>query len=175
MQHNTLVAAAVLSLLLLTTPATAQWTIEESTDVHIFTDRPEVTIASLVSEEGRLAWEYSCLYLGRGFVEDLQLFPLKANQECCDTFKSGSIRYNIDQEPLQRRGWNSGGSWMAPHTPQTMRQFLDGLRKHNALTVQKVGRAGLPTTTLGLLFHAAEHSTRHAGQAISTAKILAGS
>ena len=37
------------------------------------------------------------------------------------------------------------------------------------------GRAGLPTTTLGLLFHAAEHSTRHAGQAISTAKILAGS
>ena len=39
---------------------------------------------------------------------------------------------------------------------------------------RKVGRAGLPSTTLGLLFHAAEHSTRHAGQAISTAKILAG-
>ena len=38
---------------------------------------------------------------------------------------------------------------------------------------RKVGRAGLPSTTLGLLFHAAEHSTRHAGQAISTAKILA--
>ena len=42
-------------------------------------------------------------------------------------------------------------------------------------TARTVGRAGLPTTTLGLLFHAAEHSTRHAGQAISTAKILAGS
>ena len=39
---------------------------------------------------------------------------------------------------------------------------------------RRVGRAGLPSTTLGLLFHAAEHSTRHAGQAISTAKILAG-
>jgi uncharacterized damage-inducible protein DinB len=37
-----------------------------------------------------------------------------------------------------------------------------------------VGRLQLPTTVLGLLFHAAEHSVRHAGQAVSTAKILAG-
>jgi hypothetical protein len=42
------------------------------------------------------------------------------------------------------------------------------------LTARKVGRAGLPSTTLGLLWHAAEHSTRHAGQAITTAKILTG-
>ena len=39
---------------------------------------------------------------------------------------------------------------------------------------RKVGRAGLPSTTLGLLFHAAEHATRHVGQAITTARILAG-
>lgn len=37
-----------------------------------------------------------------------------------------------------------------------------------------VGRARLPTTVLGLLFHAAEHSTRHAGQIITTAKIVRG-
>src|SRR5262245_6322896 len=36
------------------------------------------------------------------------------------------------------------------------------------LDVRKVGRAGLPATVLGLLFHAAEHSTRHVGQAITT-------
>ncbi len=42
------------------------------------------------------------------------------------------------------------------------------------LAPKKVGRAGLPSTTLGLIFHAAEHCTRHAGQAISTAKILRG-
>jgi len=41
------------------------------------------------------------------------------------------------------------------------------------LEPRQVGRAGLPSTTLGLLFHAAEHATRHAGQAITTAKILA--
>jgi len=35
-----------------------------------------------------------------------------------------------------------------------------------------VGRARLPSTVLGLLFHAAEHASRHAGQAATTAKIL---
>lgn len=39
---------------------------------------------------------------------------------------------------------------------------------------RKVGRSGLPSTTIGLLFHGAEHSLRHAGQAITTAKILRG-
>ena len=37
-----------------------------------------------------------------------------------------------------------------------------------------VGRAALPSTVGGLLFHAAEHSTRHLGQAITTARILSG-
>lgn len=40
------------------------------------------------------------------------------------------------------------------------------------LEERKVGRAGLPSTTLGLMFHVAEHATRHAGQAITTAKVL---
>jgi uncharacterized damage-inducible protein DinB len=37
---------------------------------------------------------------------------------------------------------------------------------------REVGRRRLPSTVLGLLFHAAEHSTRHAGQMITTAKAL---
>jgi hypothetical protein len=39
---------------------------------------------------------------------------------------------------------------------------------------RRVGRAGLPSTVLGLIVHAAEHSTRHAGQAVTTALILRG-
>src|SRR5262249_20944037 len=36
----------------------------------------------------------------------------------------------------------------------------------NALTEPRaVGRAGLPSTVIGLLFHAAEHTQRHVGQA----------
>jgi uncharacterized damage-inducible protein DinB len=38
-----------------------------------------------------------------------------------------------------------------------------------------VGRQQLPSTVLGLLFHAAEHTQRHAGQAATTARILRGS
>jgi hypothetical protein len=36
---------------------------------------------------------------------------------------------------------------------------------------RRIGRAGLPATVLGLLFHAAEHTTRHVGQAITTALV----
>jgi len=37
-----------------------------------------------------------------------------------------------------------------------------------------VGRAQLPSTVLGLLFHAAEHTQRHVGQLLVTARILRG-
>lgn len=36
--------------------------------------------------------------------------------------------------------------------------------------VRYVGRAQLPSTVLGLLFHAAEHAARHAGQITTTAR-----
>ena len=35
-----------------------------------------------------------------------------------------------------------------------------------------VGRLELPTNVFGLLFHIAEHTQRHAGQAITTAKVV---
>lgn len=35
-----------------------------------------------------------------------------------------------------------------------------------------VGRQQLPSTVLGLLFHAAEHTQRHAGQIVTTARIV---
>lgn len=35
-----------------------------------------------------------------------------------------------------------------------------------------VGRAAMPTTVLGLLFHAAEHAQRHAGQIATTVRAL---
>jgi len=37
---------------------------------------------------------------------------------------------------------------------------------------RKVGRKGLPTTVIGLLVHISEHTQRHVGQAIVTAKIV---
>ncbi len=37
---------------------------------------------------------------------------------------------------------------------------------------RKVGRAGLPSTCIGLLFHAAEHAQRHLGAIIATARFV---
>ena len=37
---------------------------------------------------------------------------------------------------------------------------------------RRVGRAQLPSTVLGLLFHAAEHTQRHVGQLLVTARVL---
>lgn len=53
---------------------------------------------------------------------------------------------------------------------------LDQLRDTAASTLtdrRAVGRAQLPSTVIGLLFHAAEHMQRHAGQAVTTARFSA--
>ncbi len=52
---------------------------------------------------------------------------------------------------------------------------IDQLRRTSEASVLEarvVGRRRLPSTVIGLIFHAAEHSARHAGQALTTAKIL---
>ena len=41
------------------------------------------------------------------------------------------------------------------------------------LEPRRVGRLQLPSTVIGLLFHAAEHTQRHIGQLVTTAKALA--
>jgi uncharacterized damage-inducible protein DinB len=55
-----------------------------------------------------------------------------------------------------------------------MRQ-LSQTSEESLLTPRFVGRAQLPSTVLGLLFHAAEHASRHTGQVVTTCKILRGS
>jgi uncharacterized damage-inducible protein DinB len=45
-------------------------------------------------------------------------------------------------------------------------------RDDQLLEPRGVGRQQLPSTVMGLVFHAAEHATRHAGQAITTARVI---
>lgn len=40
------------------------------------------------------------------------------------------------------------------------------------LDAREVGRAKLPSTVIGLLFHAAEHTQRHIGQVATTSKVV---
>ena len=52
---------------------------------------------------------------------------------------------------------------------------LRGTPAERLLEPREVGRARLPSTVLGLLFHAAEHTSRHAGQLVTTLKVVRGS
>ncbi|HTI36400.1 MAG TPA: DinB family protein [Vicinamibacterales bacterium] len=57
----------------------------------------------------------------------------------------------------------------------TVERALDQLRTTDVRTLtdgRSVGRARLPSTVLGLLFHGAEHTQRHAGQIATLVKML---
>ena len=52
---------------------------------------------------------------------------------------------------------------------------LDQLRATDEATLtaeRHVGRLRLPSTVIGLLFHAAEHTQRHIGQALTTSRMM---
>ncbi|RRQ47495.1 DinB family protein [Maribacter algicola] len=50
--------------------------------------------------------------------------------------------------------------------------YFKGLSEDILMEPRSVGRKKLPSTVLGLLFHAAEHSQRHVGQLLVTASVL---
>lgn len=53
-------------------------------------------------------------------------------------------------------------------------RYFEGVDPGTLLEPRLVGRLKLPSTKLGLIFHAAEHSSRHAGQVVTLARIVAG-
>jgi hypothetical protein len=62
---------------------------------------------------------------------------------------------------------------LRPHRQSTGRSSRSARRRtRSLLEPREVGKQKLPSNVLGLLYHAAEHATRHAGQAVSTARIL---
>jgi uncharacterized damage-inducible protein DinB len=53
-------------------------------------------------------------------------------------------------------------------------EYLRAVPDDMLLTLREVGRKRLPSTTLGLIFHAAEHSARHAGQIVTLTRVVQG-
>jgi uncharacterized damage-inducible protein DinB len=51
-------------------------------------------------------------------------------------------------------------------------QVLRSTPDADLMLARRVGRAGLPSNVLGLLFHCAEHTHRHTGQLVTTSKIV---
>jgi hypothetical protein len=50
--------------------------------------------------------------------------------------------------------------------------YIRSVSEASLLIPREVGRKRLPSTTLGLIFHAAEHSSRHAGQIVTLNKLV---
>lgn len=64
---------------------------------------------------------------------------------------------------------------LVKHFHATVEQFLAYLPTVPEATLPEfrpVGRAQLPSTVIGLLVHAAEHTTRHVGQLLVTARVV---
>jgi uncharacterized damage-inducible protein DinB len=60
---------------------------------------------------------------------------------------------------------------------ETLEQSAERIRRFKMSQLDEprmVGRRGLPSTVGGLLVHIADHTQRHVGQAITTAKIVTG-
>jgi hypothetical protein len=67
---------------------------------------------------------------------------------------------------------------------EVLAEFREGLRgakdrvravdPESFAEARGIGRKKLPTTVVGLLIHCAEHTQRHVGQAVTTAKIVRG-
>ena len=53
------------------------------------------------------------------------------------------------------------------------RQRVTGIAKGSYEEPRRVGRAMLPSSVGGLVVHCAEHTQRHVGQAVTTAKVVA--
>lgn len=79
-------------------------------------------------------------------------------------------------EVLKQEGTPGPGvAQLATVADAAIERALDQLRATSATALfedRAVGRARLPATVLGLLFHGAEHTTRHVGQLVTTLKIV---
>jgi len=73
-----------------------------------------------------------------------------------------------------RRNPNQGycRAVIAPKVAKIRKLYFDKLKQTGGLSRPYRRAQALPTNVIGLLFHLAEHTQRHAGQVITTTKIV---
>jgi uncharacterized damage-inducible protein DinB len=93
------------------------------------------------------------------------------------TYAEGRPLRDGQQEALQAE-WDAGGSRndLFAELDDALGRSAARIRAFAAAELaeaRSVGRERLPTTVAGLLVHVADHTQRHVGQAITTAKVVA--
>ena len=100
-----------------------------------------------------------------------RLFTYADNKKLTvDQLKFLKAEENPDKLPLKVADLVS----VFDETVQEAVKFLRQTSTDDLTEFRGLGRAQLPTTKLGLLFHAAEHAQRHIGQLLVTVRVLTG-
>jgi hypothetical protein len=94
------------------------------------------------------------------------------------TYARGEQLTDAQRAALAREGEpGAPASVLLPAVLAQVDRALEQLRRTPIESLKErreVGRARLPSTVLGLLFHAAEHTSRHVGQLVTTLKVVRG-
>ena len=94
------------------------------------------------------------------------------------TYARGELLNDVQKSALARESERSdtvtAAELLAPFVAQVALALeqLRGTDEGTLLDARGVGRGQLPSTVLGLLFHAAEHTQRHAGQIATTIRLV---
>jgi uncharacterized damage-inducible protein DinB len=97
------------------------------------------------------------------------------------TYARGEALSPAQLAALAQEGQAPGPGCSVPQLVQAFEEQVEQALKQLRATpeatltqVRGVGRAQIPSTVLGLLVHAAEHTMRHLGQLLVTARLVAG-
>ena len=102
----------------------------------------------------------------RHIVRSLDRLLTYAENRMLDEAQMQALKSEMDPAPASevlrefREGITAAKERVRAFAPESYKEF------------RGVGRRQLPTTVGGLLIHCAEHTARHAGQAVTTAKLV---
>jgi hypothetical protein len=94
------------------------------------------------------------------------------------TYARGEALNDTQKAELRTEGTPAPVGDVIESVYRTIDRALDQLRHTppgSLIDSREVGRAKLPATVIGLLFHGAEHTTRHVGQLLTTVKVAGAS
>ena len=94
------------------------------------------------------------------------------------TYARNESLNETQRNELRAEGTPQAAAELIERAYRTIDRAVDQLRNTAPATLfdaREVGRAKLPATVIGLLFHGAEHTARHVGQLITTLKVVKGS
>ena len=126
---------------------------------------PGVPVDVLWAERGAATAGFHVMHMANALE---RIFTYARGEQLSDEQKAIARAEGAPRSDLDGRA-------LADYVSAAFDRALAQLRSTDPATIherREVGRARLPTTVLGALFHAAEHTTRHAGQFITTVKIL---